>query len=244
MHTQKPMKRLLFKLSLTLVGSGIFVLSNTSSVSASQACADAIGDWGVAGDSWDLSRNAGGSFTGEIGLSSTGAIAAIGGYPKCMGEQYQIVTGSRNGGTVAVSAIQLGVAAYGGQPDPNCPVNVSASVTQRQPGCDHGSAIVSLDGNGISQEWTSQCVVPQSEATSWDSWDDLHGNPMKSVFKAKLQLNSFNFGGRTVSETFPAASRHRRAMTVLVEVRKRAGVTQRELARPFRAYSRIRFRTV
>jgi hypothetical protein len=202
---RKSMKPVLHKLYLMLTTSVMCLISNISNVQASQSCSDSTGAWGIGGDSWNLSHNANGTYAGTIGLSTTGAIGAIGKYPKCMGQQYSIVGGSRNGANVGVSGVQLGTVT-GGQPNPDCPTNVSASVTMRQPGCDHGSAIVSLDGSGIAQEWTSQCFTPTLpyETIRWDSWDDLHSNPMKSVFKATLQPTSFNFGGRTVTETFPA----------------------------------------
>jgi len=173
-------------------------------VSASQSCSDSIGAWGIAGDTWDLSHNANGKYTGVIGLSATGAIAAIGHYPHCSGQQYAIIGGSRNGTTVAVSGVQLGTVT-GGQPNPDCPANVSASVTMAQSGCDHGAAIVSLDGSGISQQWTSTCFKPTGEVTAFDYWDTPDSNPIQGIFHATMQPTTFNFGGRYIKETFPAA---------------------------------------
>jgi len=206
MHTNSRIKRLLRKLPLSLGAGAICLLSYASGVSASQSCSDVTGTWGIAGDSWDLSHDANGKFAGIIGLVPGGTLAAIGKYPKCMGGQYAIIGGSRNGATVGVSGVQLGTVT-GGQPNPDCPTNVSASLTMAQPGCDHGAAIATLDGRGISQQWRSQCKVPTSpigEVTTPDGWDTANNNPIKAVFKATVQPTSFNFGGRFVQEDFPA----------------------------------------
>jgi len=123
------------KLGLLCAAASFLTLAGIQSASASQACSDASGIWfDPLGQEWDLGQAPNGTISGGFGLHAGGTCTN--------GQQYTITSGWYVGnGTFVVTATQTALAA-GGSAVAGCPSTIGANMTMKQPGCDHGSALV------------------------------------------------------------------------------------------------------
>lgn len=104
------------------------------------------------------------------------------------------VTGISNGGRVDLLAI-----CNNPPPDEVCAANFTYSGYLFKPGCQRAAGTW-LNSAGLTGQWsmTHSCRVPTTETTQSDGW--LSGG-VTHRFKMTLQPTSYNFGGRTVSES-------------------------------------------
>jgi hypothetical protein len=184
---------------LALLGGMCSILPSIQDAFA-QACADASGTW-LDADAWlwTLGQDPNGTITGLHGQAAGGTCT--------QGQQYVITSGSYTGdGNFNVTATQTGVAAGGGSVA-GCPVHKNISGTIEKPGCDHAQVHWGNDGvTGGNQLWTQSCLIPPTETTTFEDWDLVDSEPTEALFNATLASplqKPFNYGGRTVTETFP-----------------------------------------
>lgn len=159
---------------------------------AQYACASAHGLWSSGYASWDLTQGSGGAVWGEL-LSNkpTGP---------CPGARRWGVTGTLINGQLDLTA------AYSGPlPRPvGCAHTIWYTAALQKPGCNTASVTWSNSGGDSGAiTWGAACKVPTSETSpTFVTWFPAGGDITTAGFEQFLIPTSFNFGGRTLSETF------------------------------------------
>ena len=146
------------------------------------------------GGTWTLSQASNGTITGQFLSVTTGS---------CEGSSNYSVSGNYQGnGQYTVTAT------YTGSDNINCVSSLTETGTLAQPGCDHASVSwVNSQSTHGSANWSSMCVVPDTETTpafvQWypagSSYADFHQSLIFTRYSA-----SFNWQGRKVTESFPS----------------------------------------
>jgi hypothetical protein len=183
-HNRTPRTSTLLGPSLM---AGMVLLTSVQNAFA-QACADTSGTWqDTAGGLWVLAQSPNQSIAGGYVVGGTG-----GSCPSSIAPRYQLSGSYTGNGQFKVTGTATTTVT-------GCATSISASGQLKQPGCNNASITWSNSSGGFGvQAWSAACTLPSGEATPvFAGWSD----ETVGQWNTALLPLSYNFGGRTVTET-------------------------------------------
>lgn len=190
---------------------GFLTLVSASRIDAAPACASmatgGMGNWAASIFSFTISQSGSGSVKTLTGTgTSTSAYFRTNFVNPCpAGTQYNLnsfsstytISGSA-AGQVTINAALVGNNSL-------CYPTFTMAGSLAQPGCDSlNNATINVGQGNAPISFTHACYVPSSETPSvLLNWGAGVGYTDVAVFQTSLQSTSFDWGGRTIAETFP-----------------------------------------
>lgn len=183
-------------------GVGLLVFTVHNSLAQSCASVDTHGwaTWSVStGDNFAISQSSGGHLSGQMTAGGGGNCPSTAHYT-ISGEYW----GSGNFGFTAYFHDDGNPFHPQGQ-NPGCVNTVSFTGTLQKPGCNNASGSWNNSGGGSgTYTMTHACFVPSAETTPQvTGWGGDGVYPTSAVFHQSIIATDFDWGGRTISETFP-----------------------------------------
>jgi len=158
------------------------------------ACASATNDWHDSAGTWDMAQNSNGFISGQFNVSSA---------QQCpTNETYKLSGTYQGNGKFSVTGT------YNGS-NPGCATSFVYSGTISGPGCATAAMSWSNSANlAGTSTWTAQCQHPTGESqitfTGFSTQPSQTSVASFHQILAPFVVNFIDWGGRTVTETFPA----------------------------------------
>lgn len=188
----------------SFVLAAVMLIATARVAIAQSVCADVTNAWSEVGGgtSGSLVQAANGTIGGELEVNC----------------QSSLLTFGVNSGTYHSDGSFSIAATYNEQEEPpaGCATTIYINGSIAQPGCDSVAVTFSNNLGGVGGfTWTATAVLPESESTSFLRYDFDDSAPTEGIFQPNITRSvvtfngvdpDYNFGGRTIVETFPDPS--------------------------------------
>jgi hypothetical protein len=176
---------------LSITGGAVLMLLCAGQASADTACASSDGTWSDLYGTWALNQSSNGTITGTLTTKGGG---------RCPNGKVYAVTGrmGSSGGDFQYTAVYVG---------PNRPETCAQTIvlggTIFKPGCNNSNGTFTNTGGGAGTfAFSTSCKIPTETTPSFVNWRGDGVNEPIARFTQDLTPASFNYGGRTLTETF------------------------------------------